>query len=254
MERVFLFFQSKGALVLVALVALLLLERLFPVARAVGGLRRVARNLSFGGLNAVLSWAVVVPVSAVAAQWALDWRPLWWAGWPGLALDLLLLDGWIYWWHRANHRLPLLWRFHQVHHRDLFLDVTTQMRFHFGEVLLSAGVRAAVIVALAIPLESVIAFEILLQLGTAFHHSNLRVAPALERSMARVVVTPSIHWVHHHRRQADTDSNYATLFAWWDPLFRSRSPTPRTPAMPLGVEGQPERGFLALLAMPFKGV
>ncbi|MGH7003768.1 MAG: sterol desaturase family protein, partial [Alphaproteobacteria bacterium] len=139
------------------------------------------------------------------------------------------------------------------HHRDRFLDVTSQMRFHFGEVLISAVVRAVVIVALAIPLEAVIVFEILLQLGTMFHHSNLRVAPRLERALARVVVTPSIHWVHHHRVRADTDSNYSTVFAWWDRLFASRSPTARTPAMDIGVEGRPELPLLGLLLLPFKG-
>lgn len=238
------------------LAALFVAERLLPADERgrgwFGDWRRLLRNVGLWALSAGLAALVVLPVSAWAAAHPLWARPAWLGGGWGLLADLLVLDLWIYWWHRANHRLPLLWRFHQVHHRDLFLDVTSQMRFHFGEVLLSAGVRAAVIVALAIPLESVIVFEILLQLGTAFHHSNLRVAPALERWLARVVVTPSIHWVHHHRRRADTDSNYATLFAWWDPLFRSRSPTPRTPAMPIGVEGQPERSLIALLWLPFE--
>lgn len=252
MDRIILFLQSKAGIVLLALVAMLVLERLFPVARALGGLRRVGRNLSLGGVNAVLSWAVVVPVSAVAAQWALDWRPLWWAGWPGLALDLLLLDCWIYWWHRANHRVPLLWRFHEVHHLDEFLDASSALRFHFGEVLLSALVRAAVIFAAGVPLASVILFETLLALATMFHHSNLRLPPAFERALSFIIVTPSIHWVHHHARRADTDSNYATLFSVWDRVFGSRSPTARTPDMEIGVEGRKEEAIGGLVGRPFR--
>ncbi|MBC8035892.1 MAG: sterol desaturase family protein [Rhizobiales bacterium] len=252
MDRVFLFLQSKGGVVLLALVAMLVLERLFPVARALGGLRRVARNLSFGGVNAVLSWAVVVPVSAVAAQWALDWRPLWWAGWWGLGLDLLLLDFWIYWWHRANHRLPLLWRFHEVHHLDEFLDASSALRFHFGEVLLSALVRAVVIFVAGVPLTSVVVFETLLAMATMFHHSNVRLPPVLERALSFIVVTPSIHWVHHHARRADTDSNYATILSVWDRLFASRSATVRTVDMEIGVEGRREEALSRLVGKPFR--
>ncbi len=252
MDRVFLFLQSKGGIVLLALAAMLLLERVFPVARALGGVRRVGRNLSFGGVNAVLSWAVVVPVSAVAAQWALDWRPLWWAGWPGLLLDLLLLDLWIYWWHRFNHRWLLLWRFHEVHHLDEFLDASSALRFHFGEVLLSALVRAAVIFAAGVPLSSVIVFETLLALATMFHHSNLKLPAALERALSFLIVTPSIHWVHHHARRADTDSNYATILSVWDWLFASRSTTERTVDMEIGVEGRGEERLARLVGRPFR--
>ncbi len=252
MDRLVLFLQSKGGIVLLALVAMLLLERVFPVARALGGVKRVARNLSFGGLNAALSWAVVVPVSAVAAQFALDWRPLWWAGWLGLLLDLLLLDLWIYWWHRVNHRWPLLWRFHEVHHLDEFLDASSALRFHFGEVLLSALVRAGVIFLAGVPLASVVVFETLLALATMFHHSNLRLPAAVERGLSFFVVTPSIHWVHHHARRVDTDSNYATILSVWDWIFASRSKTRRTVGMEIGVEGRGEEKLGGLVGRPFR--
>ncbi|HET8729291.1 MAG TPA: sterol desaturase family protein, partial [Alphaproteobacteria bacterium] len=191
------------------------------------------------------------PVSAWAATHALAWRPDWWSGWPGLVLDILLLDFWIYWWHRANHEVPFLWRFHEVHHLDRFLDSTSAIRFHFGEVLISAFVRAAVIVLFGIPLGSVLVFEALVLIGALFHHSNLRLPPTVENALSRVVVTPSIHWVHHHRVRRDTDSNYGTLFSFWDPLFRSRSRTARSPGMPIGVERRDERPLGHLLLRPF---
>ena len=240
-------------MVLGVLVILLGAERFAPVAKAVGGLRRVGRNLSLAGLNAVFSWAVVVPVSALAASYALDWRPLWWSGWQGLLLDLLILDCWIYWWHRANHEWPVLWRFHEVHHLDEFLDASSALRFHFGEVLLSSLVRAGVILLLGVPLLSVVVFETLLALSAMFHHSNVRLPPRLERALSFLIVTPSIHWVHHHAIRRDTDSNYSALLSVWDRLFRSRSATVRTPDMPIGTEGRHERRIGGLLARPFEG-
>jgi sterol desaturase/sphingolipid hydroxylase (fatty acid hydroxylase superfamily) len=249
MDRIFLILQSKSATVLAMLVTMLVLERLFPVARAIGGLRRVARNLSLAGLNAILSWAVVVPVSAVAAQWALDWRPPWW---PGLALDLLILDCWIYWWHRLNHAAPVLWRFHQVHHLDEFLDASSALRFHFGEVLLSSLVRAGVIYLAGMPLASVVVFETLVALATMFHHSNLKLPAGLERALSWIIVTPSIHWVHHHALRADTDSNYSALLSVWDRLFASRSATVRTASMAIGVEGRKDEDIAGLVARPFR--
>lgn len=252
MEQLSSLLGYKIAAVLGWLALLLVLERMFPLARVVGGFRRVAKNLSLAGFNALLSPLIVVPVSAFAASHALDWRPAWWSGWTGLALDILILDCWIYWWHRANHEWPLLWRFHEVHHLDEFLDASSALRFHFGEVLISSLVRAGVILLMGVPLLSVVIFETLLAFNTMFHHSDLRLPPRLEKALSYVIVTPSIHWVHHHAIRRDTDSNYASLLSLWDRLFGSRSRTLRTPEMPIGTEGLKDRGFAGLLARPFE--
>ncbi len=234
-----------------------LAERLWPaapvpaaVARA--PLARLARNLALAAINFLLSPLVVLPLTVLAAGHALAWRPTWWQGWPGLALDLLLLDLLIYWWHRANHRWRVLWRFHLVHHLDRTLDSTTALRFHFGEVLISAAARAGAILLLGFPFLSIVAFETLLLTATIFHHSNLSLPPRLEAALARLVITPSIHWVHH-RRQRDTDSNYGTVFSFWDRLFASRSAARRSPAMEIGVEGAEELDLPGLLLRPAKG-
>ncbi len=252
MDQLAFLLTYKAVVVLGALALLLVLERLVPVAKVVGGVRRVAKNLSLAGVNAVFSWAVVVPLSALAASHALGWRPDWWSGWTGLLLDLLLLDCWIYWWHRANHEWPFLWRFHEVHHLDEFLDASSALRFHFGEVLLSSLVRAGVIFLMGVPLLSVVVFETLLALSAMFHHSNVRLPPRLEAALSRVIVTPSIHWVHHHAIRRDTESNYAALLSVWDRLFRSRSATVRTPDMPIGTEGRRDRPLGGLLARPLE--
>jgi sterol desaturase/sphingolipid hydroxylase (fatty acid hydroxylase superfamily) len=236
------------------LAAFFLAERLAPAAVApadVAPWRRLGRNAGLYLVNIGLSPLLVLPLAAWAASHALPWRPSWWSGWPALLVDLAVLDFLIYWWHRANHVVPFLWRFHEVHHLDRFLDTTSAVRFHFGEVVLSALARAAAILVLDIPFASVVAFETAVLGAAIFHHSNLALPPRFERALARLVVTPSIHWVHHHRVRRDTDSNYGTLLSAWDALFRSRSATARAPDMPIGVKHREEQTLLRLIARPF---
>jgi sterol desaturase/sphingolipid hydroxylase (fatty acid hydroxylase superfamily) len=213
--------------------------------------RRLVRNTGLFSINLLVSPLIVLPITLWAEQFTTGLRPPWLSGWTGVAFDLVVLDFWIYWWHRANHEIPVLWRFHQVHHFDELLDSTTGLRFHFGEVVLSALVRALVIIVLDIPLSSVLLFEALVLMSAIFHHSDARLPPRLEQALACVIITPSIHWVHHHAVRADTDSNYGTIFSFWDPLFRSRSRTKRWPTMPIGVEGGRDRPLLRLIITPF---
>lgn len=214
---------------------------------------RLTRNLGLWLANTALSPLLTVPITALAASHAFWARPDWALGWPFLLLDLLILDAWIYAWHRANHENPWLWRFHQVHHLDEFLDVSTGLRFHPLEVLLSALARAVLILALAIPLRAVLVYEVLVLASAAFHHSNLRIAPGLEAKLRWVIVTPSHHWVHHHALRRDTDSNYATMLTLWDRLFGSLSLTRRDALMPIGLEGAKDASLARLAILPFTG-
>lgn len=252
----------KAALLGVWLAAFFIAERLRPSARppaatpgaAAGGVARLARNAGLWLVNTALSPLIVIPVSVLAAEHGLGWRQspafAWWSGPLGLALDLLVLDLLIYWWHRANHEFDFLWRFHEIHHLDRFLDTTSAVRFHFIEVLLSASARAVVIVLLDLPIASVVAFEVLVLVASIFHHSNLRLPRGLEAVLSRLIITPSIHWVHHHATAADLRSNYGNTLSLWDRLFGTRSPTPRTPDLRLGVPGQDEARLLELLGRP----
>ena len=253
--------KIKALVLLCVALTILVLERVFPKARplAAAGLRsfadklwRVLKNASLLLISAGLSPVVVVPLSAFASSHALGWRPDWLSGWQGLALDIIILDCWIYWWHRANHEVQFLWRFHEVHHLDEFLDASSAFRFHFGEVMLSAFVRAAVIWLLDIPLTSVIIFETCVLTMALFHHSNIALPEWLERPLSKVVVTPSIHWVHHHAIRADTDSNYSNICSIWDVVFGSRSKTIRWNEMPIGVERRHDEGIIGLLTRPFR--
>jgi sterol desaturase/sphingolipid hydroxylase (fatty acid hydroxylase superfamily) len=252
---------AKGAIVAGWIVLALVIEQWRPAAPAPIALAgygaawfaRWGRNLALFALNGALSALFVLPVTVWAALHA-PWSRAELVGpvpvWVWLPLDIVLLDFWIYWWHRANHEWRFLWRFHEVHHRDRHLDATTALRFHFGEVALSATARAVVIVALAIPLTSVILFEILVFVATVFHHANWRIPRGLETRLARVIITPSRHWVHHHRVQADTDSTYGTIFSFWDPWLGTTTPTERKILMPLGVEGKEELSMIGLIGRP----
>ncbi len=240
----------KAAIIFGFVAVFFALGRLFPFAKTTG-YGRVVKNFSLAAFNIVLSPLIVIPVSIYAAQHAYGWRPEWWDGWPGLVLDVLLLDIWIYWWHRANHVVPFLWRFHEVHHLDETLDASSALRFHFGEVLLSSLVRAAVILVLAMPLSSVVVFETIIAMASIFHHSNVRLPKSFERGLSFIIVTPAIHWVHHHALRRDTDSNYATFLSLWDWVFTSWSLTVRSVEMPVGVEGKHDEDLGSLITRPF---
>lgn len=250
---------GKSVLVLSWLLAVVLIENrwsaaVVPLRLAGYGLAwfaRWGRNFGFFALNAGLAPLLVLPVTFYAAAHPLWTRPAFLDFPYALPLDLLILDFWIYWWHRANHELPFLWRFHQVHHRDAFLDATSAVRFHFVEVMFSALARAVVIILLAIPLGSVLVCETLLLLATIFHHSNWRLPAALEQRLSRFIITPSLHWVHHHAKQSDTDSIYATVLSVWDRMFGTGARGSRRRDMPIGVEGEEEAGLLKLIALPF---
>lgn len=242
--------QTKLIIAIAVIGGLLAAERVLPMAKRPTGHGRVFVNFALAAINGILSPAFIVPLTAAAAAIAFDWRPAAWAGPLELIVDLLLLDLWIYLWHRAAHVTPFLWRFHEVHHLDRFLDVSSAVRFHFGEVVLSALARGAFVLASDVSLTAVLIFDALVLISAVFHHSNLAIPPAIERALRLVIVTPSHHWVHHHRVRRDTDSNYGTVLTIWDRLFRSWSPTVRTPDMPIGTEGREEKPLPRLLADP----
>lgn len=133
----------------------------------------------------------------------------------------LLLDYSTYLWHIVLHKLPLMWRFHLVHHTDLDLDLTTAFRFHFGELIASVFFRgAAVILTGASPLMVVI-YEIAFEAATAFHHSNCKLPFHFEKILNKLIVTPRMHGIHHSVIKSETDSNYSIIFSFWDRIHKT---------------------------------
>lgn len=139
--------------------------------------------------------------------------------WLALAVSVVVLDFAIYLQHVMFHAVPLLWRLHRVHHADLDIDVTTGLRFHPIEIVLSMLIKFAVIAVLGPPLIAVMIFEVLLNAGAMFNHGNVRLPPALDRVLRMLIVTPDMHRVHHSVEDHETNSNFGFNLALWDRLF-----------------------------------
>jgi sterol desaturase/sphingolipid hydroxylase (fatty acid hydroxylase superfamily) len=241
--------------------ALFVVERLRPLrARKEPGVERVGRNLAIGLLAAATTAASELPIVARAQRLAarrrigvLRWLPL-----PRalrMAVGFLLLDYTLYVWHRLNHRVPFLWRYHAVHHIDLDLDSTTGLRFHFGELALAAGFRAAQVLLLGVDRETFRLWQQMLVLSVVFHHSNLELPIDLERRLVRMVVTPRMHGIHHSTRPDETNSNYSSLLCWWDRLHHSLNLNVPQAALTIGVDGFLRRDAVTLeqsLTLPFR--
>ena len=138
-----------------------------------------------------------------------------------LILALLSIDLWQYLWHRMNHRLPMLWRFHQVHHCDTEMDASTAVRFHIGEILLSGLTKIPLILIFGLSIEHLIIYEIIALPVILFHHSNLRIPASLDHLLRYLIVTPHLHRLHHSEQAEETNSNYSSLFSVWDRLLFS---------------------------------
>jgi sterol desaturase/sphingolipid hydroxylase (fatty acid hydroxylase superfamily) len=136
-------------------------------------------------------------------------------------LGFLILDLAIYAQHVVFHRVPWLWRLHRMHHADLDIDVSTGLRFHPFEILISVAIKIAVVMAFGIPPVAVILFEVVLNATSQFSHSNVRMPFGLDRILRLIVVTPDMHRVHHSVDRAETDSNFGFNLPWWDRLFRT---------------------------------
>lgn len=159
--------------------------------------------------------------------------------WPGAAqaaLAVLLLDAWTYAWHRLNHRLAFLWRFHRVHHSDPHMDVTTANRFHLGEIVLSSVLRVPLICLLGLRLEHLALYELMMFAVVQFHHANISLGDRADRVLSWFIVTPFMHKIHHSRWQPETDSNYSAFLAVWDRLFGSFRTTPNPAQLRLGLD------------------
>ena len=223
--------------------ALAVVERFRPLRRRKEpGPARVGRNLAIGALagaaTALCELPIVAPVQRLAERRRLGLlrcvpmpRAL------RIVAGFLLLDYTLYVWHWLNHRSALLWRFHAVHHIDLDLDSTTGLRFHFGELTLAAGFRAAQVLLLGVDRETLRLWQQMLVLSVVFHHSNVALPVEVERGLVRFLVTPRMHGIHHSTRADETDSNYSSVLSWWDRVHRSlRLDVPQA-SVTIGVPG-----------------
>jgi len=179
-----------------------------------------------------------------------------WPRWIEIILCIIALDLIIYLQHAAFHFLPALWRLHVVHHTDLDFDLTTAVRFHPIEIVLSAGVKLLAVLALGAPAIAVLAFEVGLNATAMFNHANVRIPGPIDRALRLFVVTPDMHRVHHSVIIDEMNSNFGFNLPWWDRIFGTYVAQPEKghQQMPIGTgrfRKQDELGFWSLLVFPF---
>jgi len=144
-----------------------------------------------------------------------------------VVLSVIALDFVIYLQHVLVHAVPVLWRLHRVHHADPDMDVTTGLRFHPIEIIISLLIKFAAIVVLGAPVIAVIIFEILLNAGAMFNHANVRLPLALDKLLRWFIVTPDMHRIHHSVEDDEANSNFGFNLTWWDRLFGTYTVEPR---------------------------
>lgn len=252
--------QVRLAAFLTVFAALFALQRLWPRRSVGGGWRRRATNIAL----VVIDTAVLrVAFPLLAFDLALRIEQ---AG-TGLMSSLpaataiiagvLLLDVVIYWQHRLLHAVPVLWRLHRVHHADTGFDVSTGVRFHPLEIVLSMAIKLGVIALFAIPALAVLIFELALSIGSLFTHANLYLPPALDRRLRWLMVTPEMHRIHHSWHRDETDSNFGFHLSLWDRVFGSYRQQPRDghEGMVIGLHEfreKDDQSLIALLLNPFR--
>ena len=210
-------------------------------------------------LDAVLLGAVCAGCACTVSRWANDGgigllNQAAVSGWVAIPIGVLGMDLVSYFWHRANHRLPLLWRFHQAHHSDPAYTVTTALRFHPGELMLALPLRLAAVALLGVPIVGVIVFEVVFAFANFFEHGNINLPLGFERALSRVIITPALHRRHHSREARLLDTNYGTIFSFWDRLFGSYGDNHSDVSIDTGLPGlEDELGTMAILALPVRG-
>jgi sterol desaturase/sphingolipid hydroxylase (fatty acid hydroxylase superfamily) len=232
--------------------------------RSFGRMERWAANIGLSALNTILlrlSYLVVPALGVIAALYAeaRGWglMPLLGLrGWAAAILGFVILDLAVFGQHVAMHLVPPLWRLHRAHHADPDFDVTTGIRFHPLEILVSQAWKIVVVLAAGVPAAAVLTFEIALNATSMFSHSNLRLPPTVDAILRHVVVTPDMHRVHHSTALDELDTNFGFNLSVWDRLFstyRAASVQDHT-TMPIGLPSYHDEaatGFLWMLRFPF---
>jgi len=223
----------------IALLVALAWQRLSPHSSAAGSTRV---NAALWLVNVVVTGTICGACVCSAARWATEMdlgllNRVATPAWAAFAATVFVLDLVSYFWHRATHAMPFLWRWHQVHHSDPAFSVSTALRFHPGELLLSLPVRLVAVMLLGAPVEAVVLFEVMFTMSNAFEHGDIDLPRGVEAGMARVLVTPALHRWHHTTTAPERDSNFGTIFTIWDRLFGTYSASNSATIVRTGLPG-----------------
>ena len=247
--------------ILLGMGALAVLEAIIPLQRRGRWSRaHLAPNLWLTALtfatNALWSAALVLALAAAEARGFGVLHALALPGWASALVALLVLDFAAYAAHVAMHRVPLLWRFHRVHHADPTVDVTTTIRQHPGEGVIRYLFTAAFALPLGASPPAFLLYRSAVAVCALLEHANLRVPRRLDALLSLVVTFPTLHKVHHSRERRFTDTNYGNLVSWWDRAFGTFTPAHEGRAVRYGLDGLDDpamQSTASLLALPFRG-
>ncbi|MEX2335792.1 MAG: sterol desaturase family protein [Fulvivirga sp.] len=227
--------------------------------RKISRWKRIKTNLGVAAVALFVLRIALIPALVLVAKLAedvgmglLNWIEF--PRWLAYLVGFFLLDYGNYLWHIFNHKSQFLWRFHNVHHIDLDLDVTTAIRFHFGEVLFSVIFRGLMVLIIGAPYILVLVYEIFFEAATNFHHTNWRLPYRIEKMLSWFIVTPRMHGIHHSIVHRETNSNYSTFFNCWDRLHHTIRLNIRQDEIDIGVPSYrdpKEQTLKNLLLMPF---
>jgi sterol desaturase/sphingolipid hydroxylase (fatty acid hydroxylase superfamily) len=228
----------KLVLLITTVASLLILENQVPFFRFQNSLgSRVAANFGLGAINSILAslWTIGIAQFIMLPQ--IDRGLVTAISNPVIAgiLSLLILDLYMYFWHRSMHQLPLAWRFHQLHHTDRSMNVSTAYRFHPIEIISSSIPKLLLIWLLGISSDFVLIYELVFTVVVALHHSNLAIPGLIDRVLALVIVTPNLHRIHHSQVVTETNANYGSVLSWWDRIFRTNNDRPDVINIQLGL-------------------
>ncbi|MCO4755581.1 MAG: sterol desaturase family protein [Bacteriovoracaceae bacterium] len=253
-------YLTLGLVVSTAII-LFIVEKIYPLRQAKEKLfPRLLSNFVMAAMTFIAANIFVRPMAMKALDLTttsglgvlqyLDQSPV-----VSAVLGFLLLDVSFYYWHRLNHKIPFLWRFHNVHHSDPDLDVSSGFRFHFGEVALSSIFRFVQVILIGPSLAIYLGYEFVFQIATFFHHSNLRIPRTFERLLRIVIVTPRMHGMHHSNYKLETDSNYSVVLSLWDRIHRTFTQDIPFENVEIGVPGYSDavdNNISNLVASPFR--
>ncbi len=157
----------------------------------------------------------------------LNWLSL--PTWLKVLLSFIIIDIFLYWWHRSNHLLPFLWFFHKYHHADTKMNSTTAVRFHSGELLLSFVAKVVFFPIIGITLNGLLLHGLILFPVIVLHHSSIKINARIDAVIRLCIVSPHMHRIHHSIIKSETDSNYSSIFPFWDKLFKTYTKAPQKP-------------------------
>ena len=216
-----------------------IMEHIFPQAKKYNNLKNEGFNLLIALVNGLVLY--------IPSIWMVEWlgiidkhnwgllQQLYMPLWVQIIVTILLMDLAMYWWHRFNHTQSILWRFHRFHHRDEMMNTTTAVRFHSVELLFSVIFKSIVLVLLGFTFLPVLIYEVVFFIAVIVHHSNIRITEQADILYRKLFSSPLMHRIHHSNNQKETDTNYGSVFSFWDRIFKTYLKEPEEPVV-FGVE------------------